>query len=61
MKKWEIELKIPHKEMDIRWDQPVPEELWGKVGDYCENDVRATEAVFKANQETGLPGRSLQI
>ena len=50
LKKWEIELKIPHKEMDIRWDKPVPEELWQKVGDYCENDVRATEAVFKANQ-----------
>lgn len=46
LKKWEIELGIHHQEMDIPWDQPVPEELWNKVADYCVNDVEATEAVF---------------
>mgnify|MGYP002515135122 CR=1 FL=1 len=32
--------------MDIPWDQPVPEELWAKVAEYCDDDVLATEAVF---------------
>jgi len=48
LKKWEIELGIHHKELGLPWDQPVPEELWGKVAEYCDNDVIATEAVFKA-------------
>jgi len=46
LKKWEIELGIHHKELGLPWDQPVPEELWDKVADYCCNDVVATEAVF---------------
>ena len=33
------------------WDQPVPEDLWDKVADYCENDVGSTEAVWNHNQE----------
>ena len=47
LKKWEIELGLPHKELDLDWDQPVLEELWNKVAAYCENDVRATESVFE--------------
>ena len=46
LKKWEIKLGIHHQEMGIPWDQPVPEELWDAVADYCANDVDATEAVF---------------
>lgn len=46
LKKWEIELGICHKELGLPWDQPVPEELWEKVAEYCDNDVVATEAVF---------------
>ncbi len=46
LKKWEIELGIHHQELGWPWDQPVPEELWNKVAEYCENDVVATEAVF---------------
>jgi len=46
LKKWEIELGIHHQEMGIPWDQPVPEEKWNEVADYCKNDVRATEYVF---------------
>ena len=46
LKKWEIELHIHHKELGLPWDQPVPEELWTKVAEYCDNDVLATEAVF---------------
>ncbi len=48
LKKWEIELGIHHKELGLPWDQPVPEELWLKVAEYCDNDVLATEAVFNA-------------
>jgi energy-coupling factor transporter ATP-binding protein EcfA2 len=46
LKKWEIELGIHHQELGLPWDQPVPEELWIKVAEYCENDVIATEIVF---------------
>lgn len=46
LKKWEIELGIHHQELGLPWDQPVPEELWQKVAEYCDNDVIATEAVF---------------
>ena len=46
LKKWEIELHIHHQELGLPWDQPVPEEMWVKVAEYCDNDVLATEAVF---------------
>lgn len=46
LKKWEIELGLPHVEMDLPWDEPVPEELWDKVASYCINDVNATDYVF---------------
>lgn len=48
LKKWEIQLGVHHEELGLPWDQPVPEDLWEKVAQYCENDVRATESVFKA-------------
>ena len=50
LKKWEIELGIHHQELGLPWDQPVPEELWHKVAEYCDNDVIATEAVWNATQ-----------
>lgn len=46
LKKWEIQLGIHHQELGLPWDQPVPEEMWTKVAEYCDNDVIATEAVF---------------
>ena len=46
LKKWEIALGIKHKELGLPWDQPVPEERWVEVAEYCDNDVIATEAVF---------------
>lgn len=51
LKKWEIELGIHHQELGLPWDQPVPQEKWQMVTDYCKNDVIATEAVFDARQE----------
>lgn len=50
LKKFEIELGIHHQELGLPWDQPVPEELWEKVAEYCDNDVIATEAVFNARK-----------
>lgn len=35
-----------HQELGLPWDEPVPEELWTKVAEYCDNDVIATEATF---------------
>ena len=46
LKKFEIEMGIHHQEMNIPWDEPVPENLWDKIVEYCTNDVLATEAVF---------------
>lgn len=48
LKKWEISLGIHHQELGLPWDQPVPEDKWELVGEYCGNDVDATEAVFNA-------------
>lgn len=50
LKKWEIELGLHHQELGLPWDQPVPEEMWQKVAEYCNNDVVATEAVFNARK-----------
>lgn len=46
LKKLEIEMGIHHQELGLPWDKPVPEALWEKVADYCDNDVTATEAAF---------------
>ena len=46
LKKFEIELGLHHQELGLPWDQPVPEDQWVKVAEYCDNDVIATEAVF---------------
>ena len=50
LKKFEIELGQIHKELGLPWDQPVPEELWMTVAEYCDNDVISTEAVFNARK-----------
>ena len=46
LKKLEIEMGMHHQECRFKWDEPVPEENWEEVADYCVNDVLATEAVF---------------
>lgn len=51
LKKFQIELGLPHQEMDHPWDQPVPEEKWDKVVEYCANDVTTTEQVFYAREQ----------
>jgi hypothetical protein len=47
LKKWQIELGLEHRELDLDWDQPVPEKLWPKVVEYCVNDVVSLELVDK--------------
>ena len=51
LKKFQIELGIHHQELGIKWDEPVPEEMWPLVVEYCVNDVMATEAVFNARKQ----------
>lgn len=47
LKKWQIQLRIQHKENAYPWDQPLPESAWEEVGTYCCNDVISTEKVFE--------------
>lgn len=51
LKKFEIDLGILHMELDIPLDQPVDEEDWPRVVEYCVNDVIATEAVLEDRWE----------
>ena len=58
LKKWEIQLeqegKLPpnsHMEMNVDWNEEIPEEMWPTLAEYCHHDVLATEAVFEATQE----------
>lgn len=46
LKKFEIQLGLKHHELGLPWDQPVPEEKWTMVAEYCDDDVYATEATF---------------
>lgn len=50
LKKFEIELKLHHQELGFKWDEPVPEEKWQMVSEYCDNDVISTEAVWDDRQ-----------
>lgn len=46
LKKYEIQLRIPHKEMDVDWSKDIPEDQIPELIKYCHNDVLATEKVF---------------
>ena len=51
LKKWQIELGIHHQELSLSWDEPVPEDRWDEVAQYCCNDVISGEAVFHARKQ----------
>lgn len=51
LKMWQIVLGLPHKELDIPWDQPVPDHLVPVIVDYCCNDVLSTEATHEARKQ----------
>lgn len=59
LKKWEIALGIHHLELEFPWDDPVPEEHWNKVAEYCENDVISTEALFNHLEHTDFLAREI--
>lgn len=46
LKRFQVDLDIYHMELDIPWEQPVPDEMIDKVVEYCVNDVTSTELVF---------------
>lgn len=48
LKKWQIELGLPHMEIDIPWEEAVRDERVFDVAAYCANDVRGTRDVAKA-------------
>ena len=60
LKKFEIELGIHHQELGLPWDEPVPEDLWDKVAEYCGNDVLATEAVWN-DRQADFMAREIQV
>jgi hypothetical protein len=45
LKAWQIDLGIFHSELEVDWDEPLPEERWEEAAEYCENDVISTEMV----------------
>lgn len=47
LKAFQIDLGIHHQELGQPWDKPLPEELWIKAAEYCENDVISEELVFE--------------
>jgi hypothetical protein len=51
LKLFGVELGMHHMELDLPWDQDVPEEMVEKVVEYCCNDVLLTEATFKARKQ----------
>ena len=61
LKKFEIELGIHHQELGLPWDQPVPEERWIEVAEYCDNDVIATEKVFHARKADWIARQILSM
>lgn len=50
LKKWEIKMKIHHHECPYAWDEPVPEDKWQDIVDYCTSDVLATEMVWLSKE-----------
>lgn len=46
LKKWQIEMGVEHREMDIPWDEPVPQDRVMDVVEYCANDVISTEKLL---------------
>jgi hypothetical protein len=47
LKKWQIELGLEHREMDIPWDEAVHESRIMDVVEYCANDVVSLEEVHR--------------
>jgi hypothetical protein len=48
LKPFQIDLGIFHMELDLPWDEPVPDDRVEDVLDYCCNDVESLEKVFES-------------
>lgn len=59
LKLFGVELGLHHVEMDIPWDQPVPDDMVDAVVEYCVNDVMLTEAVFEDREQDFIARRIL--
>ena len=46
-------------EMDLPWDQPVPEDMIDKVVEYCVNDVLTTEATSSIDRKQDFVARQI--
>ena len=51
LKKFQIELKLFHQELGMKWEENVPDELIDKVVSYCANDVKTLEAIFNNRKQ----------
>jgi phage/plasmid-associated DNA primase len=51
LKRFQIELGLLHKEINLPFDQPVDVVDWSRVIDYCVNDVTTLEQVFEARKQ----------
>lgn len=40
---------LEHDEMELPWDQPAPEDMWPRIGEYCGHDVVWTEILFRSD------------
>lgn len=58
LKWWQIKLGLPHMEMDLPWDEPVPEDRIEDVDEYLRNDVTSTRAVAK-HREADVRARQI--
>ena len=47
LKKWQIALGYHHQELGLKWDEPVPDDMWPKVEEYCLNDISSNEVLWK--------------
>ena len=51
LKRFQIDLGLNHKELNHPWYEPVPQEKWDSVVEYCANDVLTTEQVFDSRKQ----------
>jgi hypothetical protein len=51
LKKFQIELGLTHKELNLPWDEPVTADMIPVVVEYCVNDVVTTEEVLNDRKQ----------
>jgi hypothetical protein len=51
LKKFQIMLGLPHVELNLPWDEDVPDDMVEVVVEYCVNDVHTTDATLQARRQ----------